>query len=82
VFFQIAPQPLITVTREHFIGQAIELCGGQNVYAAVPGLTLVVSVESVVAEAPAPDSPMGFLLAEIERTVEGFEALAARDQAP
>jgi len=52
VFFQIAPQPLITVTREHFIGQAIELCGGQNVYAAVPGLTLVVSVESVVAEAP------------------------------
>ena len=52
VFFQIAPQPLITVTREHFIGQAIELCGGQNVYAAVPGLTLVVSVESVVAAAP------------------------------
>jgi len=52
VFFQIAPQPLITVTGEHFIGQAIELCGGQNVYAAVPGLTLVVSVESVVAEAP------------------------------
>lgn len=52
VFYQIAPQPLITVNREHFIGQAIELCGGQNIYAAVPGLTPVVSVESVVAEAP------------------------------
>lgn len=52
VFYQIAPQPLITVNREHFIGQAIELCGGQNIYAGVPGLTPVVSVESVVAEAP------------------------------
>lgn len=52
VFYQIAPQPLITVNREHFIGQAIELCGGQNIYAAVPGLTPVVSVESVLAEAP------------------------------
>lgn len=52
VFYQVAPQPLITVNREHFIGQAIELCGGQNIYAAVPGLTPVVSVESVVVEAP------------------------------
>jgi iron complex transport system substrate-binding protein len=52
VFYQIAPQPLITINREHFIGQAIELCGGQNIYAGVPGLTPVVSVESVVSEAP------------------------------
>ena len=52
VFYQIAPQPLITVNREHFIGQAIELCGGQNIYAGVSGLTPVVSVESVVVEAP------------------------------
>lgn len=52
VFYQVAPQPLITVSREHFIGEAIELCGGENIYAAVPGLTAVVSVESVVAAAP------------------------------
>jgi len=52
VFFQISPQPLITVNREHFIGQAIELCGGENIFAAVPGLTPVVSVEAVVVEAP------------------------------
>jgi iron complex transport system substrate-binding protein len=52
VFFQIAPQPLITVNREHFIGQAIELCGGENIFAAVPGLTPVVSMEAVVVEAP------------------------------
>ncbi|MCX7274874.1 MAG: hypothetical protein NTV19_17285, partial [Burkholderiales bacterium] len=37
---------------------------------------------ALLADEPAPDSPMGFLLAEIERTVESFEALAARDQAP
>ena len=39
VFYQIAPQPLLTVNREHFIGQAIEVCGGQN-------------AESVVSRAP------------------------------
>ena len=52
MFYQVAPQPLITVSREHFIGEAIELCGGENIYAAVPGLTAVVSIESVVAAAP------------------------------
>ncbi|MEO7387635.1 MAG: cobalamin-binding protein [Gammaproteobacteria bacterium] len=52
VFYQVAPQPLLTVNGQHFIGEAIELCGGENVYARVPGLTPVVSVESVVAEAP------------------------------
>lgn len=52
VFYQIAPQPLITVNREHFIGQAIGLCGGQNIFADIPGLTPVVSVEAVVTGAP------------------------------
>lgn len=52
VFYQISPQPLITVTRAHFIGEAIELCGGENVYADLPGLTAVVSAESVVAARP------------------------------
>lgn len=52
VFYQVAPQPLITVTRAHFIGEAIELCGGQNIFAGVPGLTVVVSAEAVVAAAP------------------------------
>ncbi len=52
VFYQIAPQPLITVNREHFIGQAIGLCGGQNIFADIPGLTPIVSVEAVVTGAP------------------------------
>ena len=52
VFYQIAPEPLITVNRDHFIGQAIALCGGDNIFAGVPGLTPVVSVEAVINEAP------------------------------
>ena len=52
VFYQVAPQPLITVTARHFIGQAIELCGGRNVFADVAGLSPVVGAEAVVAAAP------------------------------
>lgn len=52
VFYQVAPQPLMTVTGQHFIGEAIELCGGKNIFAAVPGITAVVSAESVVTAAP------------------------------
>ncbi|MEZ5564817.1 MAG: cobalamin-binding protein [Gammaproteobacteria bacterium] len=52
VFYQIAARPLITVNRDHFIGQAIRLCGGVNVYADVPGMAPVVSIESVIAAAP------------------------------
>ena len=52
VFYQIAPEPLITVNRTHFIGQAIGVCGGQNIFADVPGLTPVVSIEAVVTGAP------------------------------
>lgn len=52
VFYQIAAQPLVTVNRRQFIGQAIELCGGVNVFADVPGLAPVVSMESVIRAAP------------------------------
>ncbi|MCL4722015.1 MAG: cobalamin-binding protein [Gammaproteobacteria bacterium] len=52
VFYQISPQPLITVTGRHFIGQAITLCGGLNIFAGLPGLTAVINPEDVVAAAP------------------------------
>lgn len=52
VFYQVAARPLITVNGGHFIGQAIELCGGINVFADVPGSAPVVSMESVIAAAP------------------------------
>lgn len=52
IFYQIAPEPLITVSRQHFIGQSMALCGGDNVFADLPGLTAVVSFEAVVTRAP------------------------------
>ena len=51
-FFQIADQNLYTVNGSHFIGQAITLCGGENVFAASDVVVPVVGVESVVAADP------------------------------
>ena len=52
MFYQIAPQPLVTASGRHFIGEAIRLCGGVNIFESVPGLTPVVSQEAVIAAAP------------------------------
>jgi iron complex transport system substrate-binding protein len=52
LFYQIAPRPLVTVTGRHFIGQAIRLCGGDNVFADVPGLAPVIGLEAVIAANP------------------------------
>lgn len=52
VFYQVSPRPLITATRSHFIGQAIELCGGENIFADLPGLTPAISEEAVITAAP------------------------------
>lgn len=51
-FYQVAPRPLVTVSDRHFIGQAITLCGGANVFARVPGLAPVIGAEAVVAARP------------------------------
>lgn len=52
VFYQIAPEPLVTVGRDQFIDQAIALCGGINVFHELPVLAPVVDVESVIAAMP------------------------------
>lgn len=52
VFYQIAPQPLVTATGSHFIGEAIRLCGGINVFENLAALTPVISQEAVIAAAP------------------------------
>lgn len=51
-FFQISEQPLYTVTGRQIISQAIDLCGGRNVFADLPGLVAQVSAEAVVAADP------------------------------
>jgi iron complex transport system substrate-binding protein len=51
-FFQISERPLYTVTAAQIISQAIALCGGENVFADLPGLAAQVSAEAVVAANP------------------------------
>jgi len=52
VFWQLWQDPLMTVNREHLIGQAIQACGGLNVFGALPLLTPTVSWEAAVAADP------------------------------
>jgi len=52
VFWQLWQEPLMTVNREHLIGEAIEACGGVNVFGALPLLTPTVSWEAAVAADP------------------------------
>lgn len=52
VFYQIWKQPLMTVNREQIISDAIQLCGGRNVFAQLATLAPTVSVEAVIAANP------------------------------
>lgn len=52
VFYQIWRQPLMTINREHLINQAIDLCGGRNVFADLPVLDPVINTEAVLAADP------------------------------
>src|SRR5690606_24710281 len=45
-------QPLMTVNGKHLISQALTLCGGENVFAALPNLAPSIGVESVLAADP------------------------------
>ena len=51
-YFQIAATPLLTVNDTHIIGDVLRLCGGRNVFAASPLLTLAISDEALVKENP------------------------------
>ncbi|WP_372523343.1 cobalamin-binding protein [Sulfuricaulis sp.] len=52
VFYQILDSSLLTVSRRHLINDVIQLCGGRNIYADLPGLTPRVDMESVVQRNP------------------------------
>ncbi|MCB2020505.1 MAG: ABC transporter substrate-binding protein [Burkholderiaceae bacterium] len=52
VFYQLWQQPLMTINGEHLIAQAIDACGGVNVFAALPTLTPTVGWEAVVQADP------------------------------
>ena len=52
VFYQIWNSPLMTVNGEQIIGDAIRLCGGENVFTNLPTLTATVSLEAVLQADP------------------------------
>ncbi len=52
VFYQIWPDPLLTLNDQHILGDALRICGGQNVFGALPLLAPQVSWEAVLAADP------------------------------
>ena len=52
VFYQVSQRPLYTINAEHYIGEILELCGGDNVFADVEELAPAVTVEAVVDRDP------------------------------
>lgn len=52
VFIQLSQRPYFTVTDRHFLGQGLRLCGGHNVFGDLPGLTAIISMESIIEAAP------------------------------
>lgn len=52
VFYQISWQPLFTINEDHVIGEAIEICGGRNIFADLKELSPAISVEAVLSQGP------------------------------
>lgn len=52
VFLQISDIDLYSVSDEHLMGQAIQHCGGQNVFAQLPASVAEVSQEAVIWRNP------------------------------
>jgi iron complex transport system substrate-binding protein len=52
VFYEIWPEPLMTVNGRHLISHLVEMCGGQNVFADAAPLTPTISREQVLAADP------------------------------
>jgi len=52
VFYQVWDRPLLTVNGDHVISKVIRLCGGENVFAALPLIAPEVDVEAVLRADP------------------------------
>jgi len=52
VFYQISERPLMTLGGRQFVSDAIELCGGRNIFADSALMAPQVNVESVLAADP------------------------------
>jgi ABC-type Fe3+-hydroxamate transport system substrate-binding protein len=52
VFLQIAENQLFTVSDRHYMGEAVSVCGGENVFSDAVSEVPVVTLESVLSEQP------------------------------
>lgn len=52
LFYQVWHQPLLTISGNQIISDAIRLCGGANIFAQLPSMAPSVSIEAVVAADP------------------------------
>ncbi|MBA3660854.1 MAG: cobalamin-binding protein [Gammaproteobacteria bacterium] len=52
VFYQIGTYTWMTVNKDNWINEVIELCGGENIFKEAQGVAPNVSIESILAEDP------------------------------
>lgn len=52
VFYQLWDKPLYTLNQHSIVSDVIQLCGGRNVFAALPMPAPVVTIEAVLLENP------------------------------
>ncbi|WP_282041395.1 cobalamin-binding protein [Halomonas alimentaria] len=52
VFYQVWDQPLMTINDEHWIGQVLQLCGGDNVFGGLERLAPRLDEEALLAANP------------------------------
>lgn len=52
IFYQMGENPMYTLNGGHIVSDAIRLCGGENVFAAMKVTAPIVGVESVLQENP------------------------------
>jgi len=52
VFYEVWDRPLITVNGDHVISKVIRLCGGENVFAGLPGIAPQIDREAVLRANP------------------------------
>ncbi len=52
VFYEIWPEPLMTVNGKHLISHLVELCGGRNVFAGAAPFTPAISREQLLVADP------------------------------
>jgi iron complex transport system substrate-binding protein len=52
VFYEVWPQPLMTITGASWINDVITLCGGRNIFANLRGVSPEINMEAVIHENP------------------------------